>query len=89
MGQAAPNTPLLLYHIPSFTHVNCMLFYLNCVCVTMKLFSVDMGEFLNEITGKVPTFVGIKYTDKNMEQGYRAIKANNEKFSVFLGCDQV
>lgn len=48
-----------------------------------------MGQFLNEISDKVPTFVGIKYTDKNMEQGYRAIKANGGKFSVFLGCDQV
>lgn len=52
-------------------------------------FLVDMGEFLNEIAGKVPNFVGIKYTDKNMEQGFRAIKANEGKFSVFLGCDQV
>lgn len=23
VGQAAPNTPLLLYHIPSYTHVDC------------------------------------------------------------------
>lgn len=48
-----------------------------------------MGDFLNEIIGKIPNFVGIKYTDKNMEQGFRAIKANDGKFSVFLGCDQV
>lgn len=48
-----------------------------------------MGNFLNEIPGKIPTFVGIKFTDKNMEQGFRAIKANEGKFSVFLGCDQV
>lgn len=27
VGQAAPNTPLLLYHIPSFTHVNRTYFY--------------------------------------------------------------
>lgn len=50
---------------------------------------MDMGVFLNEVAGKIPTFVGIKYTDKNMEQAYRAIKANEGNFSVFLGCDQV
>lgn len=91
VGQAAPNTPLLLYHIPSFTNVNrgCSHeFHVACSDVCCFV-AVDMGDFLNEIVGKVPTFVGIKYTDKNMEQGYRAIKANDGKFSVFLGCDQV
>lgn len=48
-----------------------------------------MGDFLNAVVDKIPNFVGIKYTSKDMEQGYRALKANGGKFAVFLGCDQV
>lgn len=57
--------------------------------VINRFVAVDMGVFLNEIVGKIPNFVGIKYTDKNMEQGLRAVKANAGNFAVFLGCDQV
>lgn len=48
-----------------------------------------MGEFLNAVVGKIPNFVGIKYTCKNLEQGVKAMKANDGKFAVFLGNDQV
>lgn len=48
-----------------------------------------MGDFLNEIVGKIPNFVGIKYTCKNLEQGVKAVKANEGNFAVFLGNDQV
>lgn len=55
----------------------------------MLIFLVDMGVFLNKVVGKIPNFVGIKFTSKNMEEGGRALKANGGKFAVFLGCDQV
>lgn len=55
----------------------------------MWTFLVDMGEFLNAVAGKIPNFVGIKYTCKNLEQGVKAVKANDGNFAVFLGNDQV
>ncbi|KAJ8673900.1 hypothetical protein QAD02_005162 [Eretmocerus hayati] len=69
VGLSAPNTPLLYYHIPSFSKVE-----------------INMGEFLESIGDKVPTFAGIKFTSNNLEEGYRAIKSNNS-FAVFLGND--
>jgi len=70
VGQAAPNTPLLYYHIPMFTNVN-----------------MHMGKFLTEIAGKVPTFVGIKFTSNDLSEGMEAVRANNRQFRVFLGAD--
>ncbi|KAI4466807.1 dihydrodipicolinate synthase [Holotrichia oblita] len=70
VGQAAPNTPLLYYHIPMFTNVN-----------------IHMGQFLREVDGKIPTFVGIKCTSEELVEGLEAVNAYNRKFAVFLGAD--
>ncbi|XP_020284476.1 N-acetylneuraminate lyase-like [Pseudomyrmex gracilis] len=72
VGEAAPNTPLLYYHIPMFTNVN-----------------INMGQFLETIGDKIPSFVGIKFTSNNLEEGARALRANNGKYVVFLGNDQL
>lgn len=72
VGNAAPKTPLLYYHIPMFTGVN-----------------IPMGQFLDQIEDDVPTFVGIKYTSPNLEEGGTALRANNGKFTIFLGSDQI
>lgn len=48
-----------------------------------------MGEFLETIGEAVPSFVGIKFTSTNLEEGGRALRADNEKFVIFLGSDQV
>lgn len=48
-----------------------------------------MGQFLEQIGDAVPTFVGIKYTSPNLEEGGAALRANNRKFTIFLGSDQV
>ncbi|KAF7997416.1 hypothetical protein HCN44_005987 [Aphidius gifuensis] len=72
VGNAAPKTPLLYYHIPMFTKVN-----------------IPMGQFLEQIGDAVPTFVGIKYTSPNLEEGGAALRANNGKFTIFLGSDQI
>ncbi|XP_031834473.1 N-acetylneuraminate lyase [Nomia melanderi] len=72
VSKAAPNTPLLYYHIPMFTNVN-----------------VHMGEFLESLGEQIPTFVGIKFTSSNLDEGARALNANNKKYVIFLGNDEL
>ncbi|XP_029678778.1 N-acetylneuraminate lyase-like isoform X2 [Formica exsecta] len=72
IGKAAPNTPLLYYHIPMLTNVN-----------------IHMGQFLESIDDKIPSFVGIKFTSANLEEGAQALRANNKKYVIFLGNDQL
>ncbi|XP_012148358.2 N-acetylneuraminate lyase-like [Megachile rotundata] len=72
VGSAAPNTPLLYYHIPMFTNVN-----------------VHMGQFLESLGETIPTFVGIKFTSANLEEGAQALNAHNKKYVIFLGNDQL
>jgi len=68
IGKAAPNIPLLYYHIPILTNVN-----------------IHMGQFLESIGDKIPSFVGIKFTSANLEEGAEALRADNRKYVVFLG----
>ena len=100
VSNAAPNTPLLYYHIPMFTTVNSKYIKLILLSYITKLkitelskkkycFIVHMGNFLETIGEKVPTFAGIKFTSNNLEEGALALKADNGRFAVFLGNDQV
>ncbi|XP_068972608.1 N-acetylneuraminate lyase-like isoform X2 [Bombus flavifrons] len=73
VGSAAPNTPLLYYHIPSLTNVD--------VHMAQFLESVDEEE--------IPTFVGIKFTSPSLDEGAQAFHVTNDKFAVFLGNDQL
>lgn len=72
ISEAAPNTPLLYYHIPMFTNVN-----------------IDMGQFLESVKDKIPTFVGIKFTSNDLVEAKRALSANNGKYVIFLGSDHL
>ncbi|EFN85455.1 N-acetylneuraminate lyase, partial [Harpegnathos saltator] len=72
IGQAAPSTPLLYYHIPMFTNVN-----------------IHMGQFLKSIGDEIPTFVGIKFTSANLDEGAQALHADDKKYAIFLGNDQI
>ncbi|XP_011881215.1 PREDICTED: N-acetylneuraminate lyase-like isoform X2 [Vollenhovia emeryi] len=72
VGKAAPETPLLYYHIPMMTGVN-----------------IHMGQFLELIGDKIPSFVGIKFTSANLEEGAQALRANDRKYVIFLGNDQL
>lgn len=72
VGSAAPNTPLLYYHIPVLTNVN-----------------VHMRQFLESMGEAVPTFVGIKFTSANLEEGAQALNASNKKYVVFVGNNQL
>lgn len=47
-----------------------------------------MGQFLQDVQGKIPNFKGIKFTSTNLDEGMAAVKASPD-FAVFLGADQV
>ncbi|XP_034937863.1 N-acetylneuraminate lyase-like [Chelonus insularis] len=51
--------------------------------------NIHMGEFLNKIGDTIPTFVGIKFTSNNLEEGAQAVEANSKKNIIFLGNDQL
>ncbi|KAH0946034.1 hypothetical protein HN011_012023 [Eciton burchellii] len=51
--------------------------------------NIHMGEFLSSIGDELATFVGIKFTSANLEEGLQALYANNKKYVVFLGNDQI
>ncbi|KAL0119244.1 hypothetical protein PUN28_009673 [Cardiocondyla obscurior] len=72
IGKAAPEIPLLYYHIPIMTNVN-----------------IHMGRFLESIGDKLPSFVGIKFTSANLEEGAQALRADNRKYTIFLGNNQI
>lgn len=48
-----------------------------------------MGHFLESIGDKIPNFVGIKFTSANLDEGAQALHADNKKYVIFLGNDQV
>ncbi|XP_012225268.1 N-acetylneuraminate lyase-like [Linepithema humile] len=49
--------------------------------------NIHMGQFLESIGDKIPSFVGIKFTSTNLEEGAQALHADNQKYVVFLGND--
>lgn len=57
--------------------------------IIYKFFLVHMGQFLESIDSEIPSFVGIKFTSSNLEEGAQALHANNKKYVIFLGNDQV
>ena len=72
VAKAAPNTPLLYYHIPRMTNVN-----------------INMGAFLSSVGNGIPTLCGIKFSSTVLDEGLAAVKADNERFCVFLGAHAV
>ncbi|KAG9432537.1 N-acetylneuraminate lyase [Apis mellifera carnica] len=51
--------------------------------------NIHMGEFLESLNDEIPTFVGIKFTSSDLDEGAQAFRANNKKYVVFLGNDQL
>uniref|UniRef100_A0A1B6I5W9 N-acetylneuraminate lyase n=1 Tax=Homalodisca liturata TaxID=320908 RepID=A0A1B6I5W9_9HEMI len=78
VSEAAPNTPLLYYHIPASTGVHCEYSHF-----------VDMAELLKVAERKVPTMSGIKFTHNNMDEASQCLEVNSENLSVLLGHDQL
>lgn len=50
--------------------------------------NIHMGQFLESIGSEIPSFVGIKFTSGNLEEGAQALYAN-KKYVIFLGNDQL
>lgn len=50
-----------------------------------------MVEFLTKVheTNAIPTFVGIKFTSIDLNEGSACLRVGNGKFAVFLGADQI
>ncbi|XP_071448018.1 N-acetylneuraminate lyase-like isoform X2 [Hetaerina americana] len=79
VSNAAPNTPILYYHIPAFTGVN--------VSIT-ELFSEALKSNL------VPRFAGAKFTHSNLEDGASCLRVGGNEdshgpYSAFLGSDEI
>ncbi|XP_015590365.1 N-acetylneuraminate lyase [Cephus cinctus] len=51
--------------------------------------NIHMGQFLESLGDKIPSFVGIKFTSTNLEEGTQAVHADNNKYVIFLGSDQI
>ncbi|XP_074103847.1 N-acetylneuraminate lyase [Cotesia typhae] len=47
--------------------------------------NIHMGQFLEMVGDSIPSFVGIKFTSTNLEEGAQAVRANSRQFAVFLG----
>ncbi|KAG8229853.1 hypothetical protein J437_LFUL009128 [Ladona fulva] len=78
VSNAAPNTPLLYYHIPAFTNVN--------ISITDLL-----SEAHN--SGNFPRLAGAKFTHINLEDGASSVRVGGKEnslgpFSLFLGSDE-
>ncbi|XP_078668036.1 N-acetylneuraminate lyase-like [Branchiostoma floridae x Branchiostoma belcheri] len=69
---AAPNTPLLYYHLPDYTGVN------------IKI--EDMVNAVEKLG--VPTFSGVKFTGADLRDLRRSIKLFGEKYMFPYGCDE-
>lgn len=49
---------------------------------------VSMPKFLAAAARDIPTFVGMKFTDNNLEEGTQCV-VENGNLAIFLGCDHV
>ncbi|KAL0119243.1 hypothetical protein PUN28_009672 [Cardiocondyla obscurior] len=63
-----------------------LLYYHNPMTTNV---SIHMGEFLTSIGDKIPSFVGVKFTSTNLEEGAQALRADNGKYAIFLGNTQL
>jgi len=64
----------------------CIYIYIYCtISIMYKHFVVHMGEFLESIGDKIPSFVGIKFTSTNFEEAAQALRADNGKYTIFVG----
>lgn len=50
---------------------------------------IDMAKFLSDILGEIDSFVGIIYNDNNLKNATLALLVNPNKFTVFIGADEI
>ncbi|XP_015119731.1 N-acetylneuraminate lyase isoform X2 [Diachasma alloeum] len=51
--------------------------------------NLHMGKLLETVGTQVPSFVGIKFTSTNLEEGSHALRADNRRFVVFQGSNEI
>ncbi|KAK4885266.1 hypothetical protein RN001_001537 [Aquatica leii] len=50
---------------------------------------IDMAKFLSDILGEIDSFVGIIFNDNNLKDATSALLVNQDKFTVFIGADEI
>lgn len=50
---------------------------------------IDMAKFLSDILGEIDSFVGIIYNDNNLKNATLSLLVNPNKFTVFIGADEI
>ncbi|XP_032457066.1 N-acetylneuraminate lyase-like isoform X2 [Nasonia vitripennis] len=55
----------------------------------MSRVSIHMGQFLESVRDRIPTLVGIKFTSTDLEEGSRALRVEDGRYTVFLGSNQL
>jgi N-acetylneuraminate lyase len=74
ISKTAPNIPLWFYHFPDMTGV-----------LTGQAYTLLE---LAEQTGKIPTLMGIKYTDENLMDFQSCLAIGNGKYNMLFGRDE-
>ncbi|XP_011158131.2 N-acetylneuraminate lyase B [Solenopsis invicta] len=63
-----------------------LLYYHNPM---MSNVNIHMGQFLQSIGDKIPSFVGIKFASTNLEEGAQALRADNKKYVIIFSNNQL
>lgn len=94
-ADAAPNTPLLYYHIPMMININGKLQkiinfrkYFNQLTHTFCAL-VDVVQLIDEAVKRVPTLSGMKFSDANFLQLTYIQNQHKKHFKVFCGLEEV
>ena len=74
-------------------------FFICFVCFKLKhgthdalffdLFLVSMEEFLDVASTRLPTLRGVKFTDTNLFEFGRCVTAQEGRYQIIFGCDEV
>ncbi|CAG2114788.1 unnamed protein product, partial [Medioppia subpectinata] len=72
VAKAAPNTPLLYYHIPSMAGT----------------FNFDIVDAIGEGIRQIPQLAAMKFTDDNVIRFLEIQKRHKNVFKIFIGFDQ-
>ncbi|KAK8777131.1 hypothetical protein V5799_029527 [Amblyomma americanum] len=104
VSKAAPNTPIIYYHIPAFTHVDgdishCMKNYEVNTGIENKQISkndvlapvllVRMSEFLPEANRRVPALCGAKYSCSDLTDLAGFLREDKAEFKIFFGYEEM
>ena len=87
IASSAPRTPLLLYHHSDMSPLNCKTARFEKYACNYSFSIVSIEEFLRQADKRLPTFVGVKYTDYNVDVFARCL--NLGRYEMLYGRDEV